>query len=84
MENDEVTEERQIIRKEEEIRGGIAEVAYKIGSILENKTKSRITYFKVRSVEQFKNYLCSTPHYDLVVNLCEPLFGKCNHEIDIS
>ncbi|MBF0363367.1 MAG: hypothetical protein HQK49_20265 [Oligoflexia bacterium] len=68
------------IRQEEEIRGGISEVASKIGNILKNISNSKIYYLMINNAYQIKKYLDSNTKFDLIVNLCEPIFSIFEHE----
>ncbi|MBF0362202.1 MAG: hypothetical protein HQK49_14395 [Oligoflexia bacterium] len=68
------------IIQEEQIRGGISEVAYKIGNILKNTSKSKVIYLEISSAHQLKVYLDYNKKFDLIVNLCEPIFSDFEHE----
>ncbi|MBF0301088.1 MAG: hypothetical protein HQK51_20440 [Oligoflexia bacterium] len=74
------TTELNEIKQEEEIRGGISEVASKIGNILKNISRSKIYYLMINDAYQIKKYLASNTKFDLIVNLCEPIFSVCEHE----
>lgn len=78
------SENLEKIIQEEQIRGGISEVAYKIGHILKSFSKSKISYLKINNAHQIKIFLDSNNKFDLIVNLCEPIFSSFEHESTVA